>query len=204
MHDWQYTDGRKVIMEESEGQCPAQCGALEDSMHFLVCHSEVMRMWRYKHMRLLKKQLGAINTYPGIIAAVTRALTSGWEEQWIQEMPTDTWINMKLLEAITTQASIQQQYLAQGYIVSEWSAVQHRWDKASGASKDNFSWGMELVTCLHAYVISCWKERNEVEHGAALDENKMQRKKKIMERVRQLYNKRRHKVTKQERTRFNI
>ena len=37
MHHWQYIGERKLLMKETTGQCPMQCGMLETKLHYVYC-----------------------------------------------------------------------------------------------------------------------------------------------------------------------
>ena len=60
MFRWQYVGGRKQLMEEDDGFCPAGCGCIEDSLHYMHCEAREMVVRRTKHKSLLIKQMRAI------------------------------------------------------------------------------------------------------------------------------------------------
>ena len=124
MHRWQYVGERKVMMNDGSNLCPAGCGEVEEGMHYLYCTSREMVKRRQKHYTLLVKQLTALNTYPGIIAALTKILQQGWDETWMTGMPMKTLMDIYLVEAVTAQASDHCTYLARGYIVKQWKKAQ--------------------------------------------------------------------------------
>lgn len=77
MFNWQYVGERQYLMEEKTGMCPTDCGEMEQGIHYVFYQSKEMKLQREKHKSILLKQLRAINTYPGVITAVSKAIEHG-------------------------------------------------------------------------------------------------------------------------------
>ena len=107
-----------------------------------------------KHYLLLLKQLNVLQMHPGIIAVMSKALTSGWEDHWIQELHMNTLVDIALIEATMIQALEHHSYLAQGYIVKQWKEVQALWEDTVGNQKTKHRWEKEVVICLKYFCMS--------------------------------------------------
>ena len=84
MHDWHNIGSRKALISKSDRMSPTHSGLIEDKMHFLWCQDIDFKIRRSKHYNLLKKQLQALDTYPGIITAISKLTTIDWNGEWVQ------------------------------------------------------------------------------------------------------------------------
>ena len=111
MHDWQYIGERKALMYNKEHTCPMQCGEMESKMHYLWCRDTQIQDKQQHCLRLLQKQLGAINMFPGTITAISKVLTNGFDEEWISDIEQQTHLDKLLHDAIKTQQQLGQNSL---------------------------------------------------------------------------------------------
>lgn len=83
MHDWQHM-GERIELLVSEGtlECPTKCGAKETKLHYLHCKELGVTTGCRKLMSTMMNQLKCINTYPGIIIAISKILNSENEGEW--------------------------------------------------------------------------------------------------------------------------
>ena len=107
MHDWQHIGHRKELMKEDHAMCPAQCGERETHLHYMFCNDNEMSVNRDKHKRLLRKQLEAVNTYPGIIVCLMNIISKGMDDDsWWSDMDVTMGIDKKLYKVICIQLAI--------------------------------------------------------------------------------------------------
>ena len=70
------------------------------------------------HQSIFIKQLKAINTYPGIVSMFTKALTYGWEGEWMTNIASNTLIGVQLAEAICEQFILTKETFVQGFVIA--------------------------------------------------------------------------------------
>ena len=176
-------------MEEDDGFCPAGCGCIEDSLHYMHCEAKEMVMRRTKHKSLLIKQMRALNTYPGIITVVSKIITHGWDRIWMISLPETNLIESALIDTVRRQASMKVDTFLQGYLISGWGEVQNMWSTKTQNTVQNKHWAKEMIEMIQTYTMECWKERNDLMHGNTIEISLKQRKKQLQQKITNLYKK---------------
>ena len=203
MFNWQYVGERKNMMEEADGVCPTGCGDFETKLHYIFCKSKEMITRRARHRSILLKQLQVLNTYPGIQTAISNAITTGWEREWINTLPMTTLLETELCDTVCEQSNLHINHFLQGYLINKWELLQQRWVKTSNSQRQE-NWTKEVITIIHTYVLEIWKERNEVEHGITVEKTLQRRREKAKKRVAELYQRNRKNLTAAEKNYFKV
>ena len=205
MHDWQHIGHRKELMKEDHAMCPAQCGERETHLHYMFCNDNEMSVNRDKHKRLLRKQLEAVNTYPGIIVCLMNIISKGMDDDsWWSDMDVTMGIDKKLYKVICIQKDLGIHSISKGYWYKGWNDVQNMWEQQCSISHQKYHWGKETLTAIHSYVYSCWKERNDIIHGKSEKSKQHLKKADIKKRINHLYNLGRANLNEREKNYFKL
>ena len=181
-----------------------QCGQLKTKLHYLHCTDTKITTTREKHTTLLVKQMKALNSYPGIITAVTKILKNGYNWNWNSDINTNNQTDRLLVQAIASQQTRGPHSLPLGYLSLEWPKVQAQWLLDSNGSPSSHHWMKEIVTILHTNTYSAWKSRNDVLHNDAEKPLKVLRRRKLQERTIELYGRGRANLQPRELTYFKL
>ena len=133
-------------------------------MHYLSCPDIAFTAIRQTYLQLLTKQLHAIQTYPGITTTIVKILRHGYQKSWIDELNDDAYTHPILLDAIKQQQSLGEHSLPLGYLSSLWENTQLQWSRSTNTKMTGGSWMTTVITILHTYTYSIWKERNKIVH----------------------------------------
>ena len=202
MHDWQYVGERKQLMNDSDIQCPMQCGKVEKRLHYLHCQEPSFHTKRKKCLGLLQKQLNAAGTYPGITLSLVKIITEGFETNWLRDFQQTTSIDKAVLMAIRHQQQLGEHSLPKGYLHKSWFLAQLKWTDAT--TRQIQTWTINVITALHTYTISVWKLRNDILHKDAVKSKKARQRIELQQRVESLYKRGRANLTTKEKTYFAL
>ena len=164
-------------------------------MHYLYCTDDEFKSSREKHLLLLTKQLHAINTYPGITTAISKILRAGYNLQWVQEIENTEGKDSLLSQAIQQQLLLGIHSLPLGYITTLWDKSQNEWTSISHSNGYRGDWAKDVITTLHTYTYSIWKERNNILHQHAKKSARALTKQTLQDRIASLYKRGRANLT---------
>ena len=200
MHDWQYIGERKHLMYDKDNKCPTQCGEIESKMHYVWCRDKEVMLKRQKAMGILKKQLQAMQTCPGITMCLTRILNNGFEEQWSENIKDGTDMGDLLYQAYITQKRLGKNSLPKGYLVTNWQQVQVLWQSSTNdkTKVTILQWMKNVIVGLHTFSYSMWKVRNDVLHKDKVKSKKAMKRSRLQTQIASLYGKGRANLTQKE------
>ena len=164
MYNWQYVGRRRELITGTGGKCKG-CGMEETKLHYLTCNAQFIVNKQKKVQSLLKSQLEAMNTYPGVITAIMYILQEGITDKWKSTIETSGFLDSLLLKAIDQQQQIGDMNLARGFLTTRWAIVQQAWDKIHICKKYKGVWIRDAIMAIQTYTLECWKLRNEYEYG---------------------------------------
>ena len=181
-----------------------QCGSKETKMHYLYCTDKEFTHTREKYLRLLIKQLKALNTYPGITTAICKILRHGYKTDWIQDIANVDGEHSILLQAVNLQQQLGNHSLPLGYTTSLWEQCQNKWILTSQSNNYCGDWAKDVIITLQTYTYSIWKERNNILHQHAEKSIRVKTKQALQERIALLYNHGRANLTNHELQYFKL
>ena len=148
MHDWQNVGAQKkkfndardntkrsnkpaiTQIQRDEEQCPAQCGEIETSLHYMRCTADRMKKERSRLLIQCRATLSRLDTHPGIIDSAIwcmilkfsdRAMVTEYSlklRQWKQE--TD------FVTLLLNQQKIGFNSFLKGFIARDWTMIQRK------------------------------------------------------------------------------
>ena len=205
MYDWQAIGERKELMNEEGVNCLMQCGCKETKMHYLWCRDPEFTFKRQVHLNLLQKQLRAIYTYPGTVATFSKILTVGFDDEWINNLPTIQHIDKLLIEAIQHQRRLGAGSIAKGYLVKQWLSVHYEWGVSTATNSYTPSqWAKRTIEAVHLYTFLTWKERNDILHKDKVKSKTAVKRLNLQQRIDTLYRRVRANLTQKEKKYFYL
>ena len=179
------------------------CGVIETKMHYLWCKSSNINKVRTKHIHLLKTQIHALQTYPGITTAIIKILTNGFVDEWIEELDGPTEIDKCLYTSVKKQQALGLNSLAKDYLNDEWGKTQRLWMNTQKLPQQQ-QWTKNIIITLHTYAYSTWKSRNDILHKESIKDSRKKKREKLQQRVSDLYGRGRANLTQKELNYFKV
>ena len=209
MHDWQNVGSQKRKFHEArdsttnstlppttqtqrdEEKCPAQCGELEGNLHYMKCKAETMRTERTKLLASCRKNLTRIDTDPAIIDITIWSILQYSDKDMAAEysVKLQQWREIEILNRIMiNQKKLGQASLLKGFIVKDWSWAQKvYWKDRPKRKYSTIGWTTTFIQTILDVTVGMWKHRNELIHGKTLEETKSLQRKRLQERVDELF-----------------
>ena len=106
-------------------------------------------------------------------------LRHGYQSTWIDDLHSDSCSDNTLLQAVEQQKSLGAHSLPLGYLSTLWNTTQTTWLKATNTNPKGTDWTNEMITILHTYTYSIWKEQNNILHNDSEKSEKILTRQKL-------------------------
>ena len=145
------------------------------------------------------KETKKMQTYPGIISTVQRLLTRDIGEI-LATLTITTTADKHIFYALMEQTTLGYNSFEKGFISKHWRTSQQYWCTSINKSE----WEIKFVQHIQDYTYMLWKHRNEFIHGITLKDSIKEKRQRLREKVKELYNWDRSDLTTQEKKHFNV
>ena len=178
-------------LRRDEEKCPAQCGENEGHLHYMTCTAEIMRKERQHLFSQCRRELTKMDTHPGIIDAAIWCMLKYCDGAMADEysLKLKAWEEDNLIPIIlNNQENIGYDLFLKGIITKEWTFAQREYWKTNPKRRFGAEgWTSKFIHSIMMVTIGMWKFRNELIHGKTLLETKELKKKRLKERIEELY-----------------
>ena len=178
-------------IQRDEEKCPAHCGETEGYLHYMQCTADIMKKERQSLLSQCRKELTKMDTYPGIIDATIWCMLKYCDKSMADEysVKLKEWENDTLLPIIlTNQQSIGYDLFLKGIITKEWTFAQKEYWKNNPKKRYGAEgWTPRFIQSIVTVTTGMWRFRNDLLHGKTLTETKELKKKRLRERIEELY-----------------
>ena len=140
-------------------------------------------------VQLLRKQLMAAGTFPGITTAILKIMVTGFQQTWIETYNESIPLESMVLQAIKSQQHLGNNSIAKGYQSKLCKTCQTEWEKQAAQPNRNQNWTKEAVCAIHTYTLGVWKIRNTFKYGNTKHSSRAQRRELLQKRIEILYKK---------------
>jgi hypothetical protein len=140
--------------------CP-RCGLPETTRHVWRCsQSEAIQQW-HRSLRILRRDLGRMQTAPAITEAIVERLTQ-WKTNDV--LPQFQSRFPKLTDAISQQDEIGWDNFLEGTISKHWQPVQALYFLFTNSRKSTLRWASALIRKTWIVAWDQWEHRNGILH----------------------------------------
>jgi hypothetical protein len=156
--------------------CPICQGPEETLLHVFTCPNSEAAAYRLLRLDELYTDLLKANTPPPILAAIKHGFSSWLQNPESTDIKAMTAGSLRGPDAVLTAAFHEQVNHIGWYnfcldrVSKKWAMAAHQYDSSSPAADGKLQWASILVASLWRLSRSLWKYRNEVVHGATVEE----------------------------------
>jgi len=178
--------------QRKEELCPEGCGKVEDNLHYMFCQHCDMRTKRDELLAEMYTDMHRHHTCPALVSTLSAALkelrTTG--SVTMPSGNSNDQIEEDLVMALELQDDIGWQGLLQGFVSTRWKDTQIKYaqrEKLNPRIHSGEVWGRFFVTSYVKYTKNMWKFRNGLLHGDMRPATREKVKRKLKQRIHQLY-----------------
>ncbi len=170
------TNRQNNLYYGSSSLCPG-CKTTEETFeHVLICPFPPTQAARSIHLSDLQRTLRSINTPALIISTIIQGF-SHWFQPPAYRSRAPTFGSLHPPDILLTQAYYEQFYqlswyqFSLGRISQKWTKALVAYDSVMTITRDSDFWASSLISSLWKFTRNMWNYRNQLVHGASVEEN---------------------------------